>query len=358
MNKNEIDRILTNQVENNKTPSVQYVIFKTDSIIHQFQLGYADISNKLNVNQNTTYNAYSVTKTFTALSILQLNEQNKLDINQPIKNYLHEFPYSAEITIKQLLTHTSGIPNPIPVSWIHLTEEHDSFDRNRFFDQIFHKYNKTQSKPDEKFAYSNLGYVLLGQLIERVSGSRYEDYVRENIIKPLNIALDELNFHIPDLKNHAKPYQKKISFLNFILGFLLDKSKYVNKTEGKWLSFNNCYVNSASYGGLIGTSGAFVKYLQELLKPKTVLITDVSKELLFKENFINKNKATGMCLSWFSGQLNGNKYFTHAGGGGGYYCEIRIYPSKSIGSVIMFNRTGIADERYLDNLDKFILSDE
>jgi hypothetical protein len=174
----------------------------------------------------------------------------------------------------------------------------------------------------------------------------------------LNIALDELNFHIPDLKNHAKPYQKKISFLNFILGFLLDKSKYVNKTEGKWLSFNNCYVNSASYGGLIGTSGAFVKYLQELLKPKTVLITDVSKELLFKENFINKNKATGMCLSWFSGQLNGNKYFTHAGGGGGYYCEIRIYPSKSIGSVIMFNRTGIADERYLDNLDKFILSDE
>jgi hypothetical protein len=58
-----------------------------------------------------------------------------------------------------------------------------------------------------------------------------------------------------------------------------------------------------------------------------------------------------MCLSWFTGNLKGNTYFAHAGGGGGYYCEIRIYPGLRLGSVIVFNRTGMTDERFLDKID-------
>ena len=352
---NEIDNILIKQVEENKTPSVQYIIFNKDSVIHRFQFGFSDIKNKLKTGENTTYNAYSVTKTFTALSILQLAEQKKLDIEQPVKKYLPEFPYSSEITIRQLMTHSAGIPNPIPLSWIHLADEHKSFDRTIFFSKIFIKNNKTKSKPNEKYAYSNLGYVLLGQLIEKVSGISYENYVRENILQPLNIKPNELDFTITDTNLHAKGYHKKYSFSNIILGLLLNKSKYVDKTEGKWNSFKDNYVNGVSYGGLIGVPNAFVKYIQELLKPNCKLITDDYKKMLFTENYTSNNKATGMCLSWFSGQLNGNQYFAHAGGGGGYYCEIRIYPDLGIASVIMFNRTGMSDERYLDNLDKYII---
>lgn len=79
--------------------------------------------------------------------------------------------------------------------------------------------------------------------------------------------------------------------------------------------------------------------------------------MLFTENFTNDGKPTGMCLSWFSGQLDGNQYYAHAGGGGGYYCEIRVYPDNGIGSVIMFNRTGMRDERFLDKLDKYVLNE-
>lgn len=352
---NEVDNILIKQVEENKTPSVQYIIFNKDSIIHRFQFGFSDIKNKIETGENTTYNAYSVTKTFTALSILQLAEQKKLDIEQPVKKYLPEFPYSSEITIRQLMTHSAGIPNPIPLSWIHLADEHKSFDRTIFFSKIFIKNNKAKSKPNEKYAYSNLGYVLLGQLIEKVSGISYENYVRANILQPLNIKPNELDFTITDTNLHAKGYHKKYSFSNIILGLLLNKSKYVDETEGKWNSFKDNYVNGVSYGGLIGVPNAFVKYIQELLKPNCKLITDDYKKMLFTENYTSNNKATGMCLSWFSGQLNGNQYFAHAGGGGGYYCEIRIYPDLGIASVIMFNRTGMSDERYLDNLDKYII---
>jgi len=354
----EIDNILIKEVDENKTPSVQYIIFNKDSIIHKFHYGLLDIKNKIKTSENTTYNAYSVTKTFTALAIMQLASQKKLDIDQPAKNYLYEFPYSPKITIRQLLAHSSGIPNPIPLSWIHLANEHEPFDRNKFFAQIFLKNNKIKSKPNKKFAYSNLGYVLLGQIIEKVSGLSYENYIREKILHPLNIIPTKLDFIINDPNQHAKGYHKKFSFSYTILGFLIDKPKYMDKTEGKWKPFKSIYINGVSHGGLIGTANAFVKYLQELLKPNCIIIEDEYKKMLFNENYTSNNKATGMCLSWFSGQLDGIQYYTHPGGGGGYYCEIRIYPNLGIGSVIMFNRTGWSDERYLDKLDKYIINEK
>jgi hypothetical protein len=160
-----------------------------------------------------------------------------------------------------------------------------------------------------------------------------------------------LDFKIDEIGQHAKGYQKKYSISNLFLGLFLDRSKFVEITEGKWISFRENYVNGAAYGGLIGTSKAFASYLQELLKPNCSLISDEFKKMLFTENYTNSGKATGMCLSWFKGELNGTRYFTHAGGGGGYYCELRIYPDLGIGSVLMFNRTGIRNERFLDKTD-------
>ena len=353
----EIDTILSKYIKENKTPSVQYVFFNRNTITYSFQSGLADIKNRRKTTENTTYNAYSVTKTFTALAILQLAEQEKLDIEHPIKDYLPEFPYPPQITIKQLMSHAAGIPNPIPLSWIHLVEEHQSFNANAFFKKIFEKNKKIKSRPNEKFAYSNLGYVLLGQLIEKISGISYEEYIREHILRPLGIDKTNLDFTIANTDQHAKGYLKKFSLLNVVLGFMINKAKFLNNiSEGKWISFKDNYVNGASYGGLIGTSNSLVNYVQELLKPNCKLITDNYKKMLFTENYTTRKKATGMCLSWFKGQLNGHQYFTHAGGGGGYYCEIRIYPDMGKGSVLLFNRTGIRDERFLDKLDKYFIN--
>jgi len=345
---NAIENILLKQVETNKTPSVQYILCDKERIIEKYCIGFADIKEKKGVDNNTTYNVLSVTKTFTALAILQLAEQNKLDINHPVIKYLTDFQYSQEITIRQLLTHSAGIPNPVPLSWVHLATENKSFNRNKFFKSIFNKNFRLKSQPDEKFAYSNLGYILLGELIEKVSGVSYEAYIKENIIENLGIKPDHLGFEIGKTNKHARGYIKRFSFYNLILSLFIDKAKYMGKPEGGWKPFKNYYVNGAAYGGLIGTSDAFVKYIQELLKSDCRLITDGYKKLLFTENLTSERKPSGMCISWFSGQLNGRKYFTHAGGGGGYYVEIRIYPDSGIGSLVFFNRTGMSDERFLD----------
>jgi len=350
-----IDAILRKEVAEDLTPSLHYIHFNKDAIIHQFKEGLADIKNRVAVDNKTTYHAFSVTKTFTALAVLQLAEQNKIDINQPVVQYLPDFPYSKDITILQLLTHTAGIPNPIPLSWIHLASEHPSFNRNQFFEAIISKNNKIKSKPNVKYAYSNLGYVLLGWLIEQVSGISYEEYINVNIISKLGIGANELGFTIEDPAKHATGYHKRTSFSNFILGLFLDKRKYMDKSAGKWIPFKPFYVNGTSYGGLIGTPGAFMKYIQALLQQDSNLLSASYRKMLFTENHLQSNKRTGMCLSWFTGQINGKTYFTHAGGGGGYYCEIRIYSEQGLGSVIMFNRTGMRDERLLDRVDRYVI---
>jgi D-alanyl-D-alanine carboxypeptidase len=350
-----VDTVLIKQIEESKTPSVQYLFFDKDKIIHEFRHGFADIKGGIKASSETTYHGFSVTKTFTALAILQLAGQQKIDIGLPIINYLPEFPYPREITVEQVMSHSAGIPNPIPLRWIHLVEEHQSFDRDEYFTRILHKYNKVRSRPNEKFAYSNLGYVLLGQMIEGISGLSYENYILENVIKPLNIPKGELDFVIADCCQHAKGYHKNFSISNAVLGMLIDKSKFMDAAEGKWKPFRNNYVNGPSYGGLIGTANAFAKYVQELLKPRSKLISDEYKKVMFTENVTTGNIPTGMCLSWYTGKLNGRQYFTHAGGGGGFYCEMRIYPYPGVGSVVMFNRTGMRDERFLDKTDVHFL---
>ena len=355
---NEVDTILRKQIDGGLSPSVHYIIFNENKVIHKFLGGFAHLKNQKKTSENTAYHLFSITKTFTALAILQLAEQEKLHIDQFVKEHLPEFPYGSEITIRQLMSHSAGIPNPIPLSWIHLPEEHQSFDSTTFFNHIYAKNSKVKARPNEKFGYSNLGYVLLGQLIEKVSGLPYEEYINIHILKPSGIMETEMGFTIPHSEQCAKGYHKRFGFSNLILVFLMDKSKFMAKPEGKWVPFKENYVNGTAYGGLIGTPYSLVKYAQALLKPNSQLISDDYKQMLFTENFTNQNKATGMCLSWFTGELNGHRYVTHAGGGGGYYCEIRLYPEKGIGSVILFNRSGMRDERFLDKLDEHFLKNK
>jgi len=211
--------------------------------------------------------------------------------------------------------------------------------------------------PNTRFAYSNLGYLLLGQLIEQVTGMKYEDYIRDHILRPLEVDPSELDFEISDPNLHARGYHKNISLMNWIMGIFIDRKKFRDTPEGKWQAFKPYYLNGASYGGLIGRPLAFMSYIQELLKTDCRLLSNRYRQMLFTENMTADQKSTGMCLAWFTGSLNGRTYFTHAGGGGGYYCELRLYPDAGTGSVLMCNRSGMKDERFLDKLDIYYFTD-
>lgn len=342
---------LAREISTQQTPSVQYFIFDQHHIIDSYCAGLSNVERQVEVNADTTYHAFSLTKTFTALAVLQLAEQNKLDIDHPVVQYLPGFYFGSDITIRHLLSHTAGITNPIPISWIHLLEEHEDFDRDEYFEPIMAKNRRVKSKPNDRFMYTNLGYIALGQFIEKVSVQKYETYVAEQIIAKLGLTEEDLGFTIAAPKQHATGYHKKNSFFYLILGLFMDKAKFFNKTEGAWKSLKPFYLNGAPYGGLIGKPMAFVRYIQALMQEEGPLLSESFKNLLFQENHTNKQQKTGMCLSWFTSQLQGHRFFTHAGGGPGYYCEMRLYPDLKLGSVLFFNRTGMSDERFLSKLD-------
>lgn len=337
-------------INSSPSPSSQYFLFNANSTIIQAIGGYADIAKARETTTDTTYHAYSVTKTFTALAVMQLAEKGLLNIDTPVVTYLSWFPYGNAITIRHILNHTAGIPNPIPLQWIHPAtgpyNEHD------FIHAVISKYNKALFAPNQKFAYSNLGYIILGQVVETVSGLSYKEYIRQHILSPLGLSDNELGFEIITPEKQATGYIEKYSLLNLLIGFFIDRHTYLKPATGNWVPFNNFYVNGAAYGGLIGTPRAFVKYAQQLLNPDSKLLSARYKQLIFTENKTSNGKLTGMCMAWFKGSANGRTYYAHAGGGGGYYCELRLYPDNGIGSAVFFNRTGVKDERYLDKIDR------
>lgn len=342
--------LLRQQIENRTTPGLYYAFFDTEKVLFEYSGGKADLKTGAPVEPSTAFHAFSVTKTFTAIAVMQLAEQGKLRLDDPVKTYWPEFPYGSGISVRQLLAHSGGLSNPLPISWIHRAEDDPAFDEQSFFHDIFRRHPKTKSGPNEKFAYSNLDHIALGRVIQRVSGLPYRQYVEQHILKPLKLE-EDLGFVRNSRWNMATGYQKAFSFGNLLFGFFLDKKRFMGEKTDGWKSFLPFYVNGSAYGGLLGKPGAFITFIQDLLRPDSRLLSPESRREMFTENRLNDGRATGMSLSWYAGNLQGHPYYCHAGGGGGYYCEIRIYPASGLGSVLFTNRSGFTDERLLDKTD-------
>lgn len=349
-----LNDFLKEQVQRGQTPSIQYVFFDIDSAIHTFRYGVSDVAKALPTDSLSQYHLFSITKTFTALAVLQLAKEGKVELSKPAADYLPSFPYPKAITVEQLLRHTSGIPNPIPLKWIHAQEEHPNFDEQRRFDELFKEHKDLDFEPGTAFKYSNLGYVLLGRLIERVSGQPFDKYVAENIVRKCGVDDRQLGFSI-DTAHQATGYHSYWSFSQFLFGLLIDKKKYMGPREGAWKPFKTFYNDGKAYGGMFGTMDGLVAYAQALLKSDSPLLDDAFKSLLFAEGQAG-GKSTGMSMSWFTGKLKGNRYVAHAGGGGGYYVELRLYPDLGVGSAIMYNRSGMTDERMLSKTDSYFIT--
>jgi D-alanyl-D-alanine carboxypeptidase len=349
-------RVLRKEIESGRTPAVQYRHFTADSVLFSYGEGLADIARDEGVTDATLFRGFSVTKTVTAVAVLQLVDRGLVELDAPASTYLPHFPYRGGITVRHLLSHSAGIPNPLPLRWTHLPEEHPSFDSRSFFEPVFAAHSKTTAAPNRRMKYSNLGYVLLGQIIESVSGVSYEEYVTRNILEPIGLSPAELGFEM-GAAPHATGYHRRMSFSRQLLRFMIDDDRYMVPGSSPWHAFRPYHVNGVSYGGLVGTADGFMRYVQALLDPGGGLLSEASQSELFADHVLRDGKRAGMSLSWFTGHIDGQPYRAHAGGGGGYYAEIRIYPELGLGSVILMNRSGFSDARVLNRVDRHLLAD-
>ena len=341
--------VINEQVDKHlNSPAFYYAVVSPHSIEYTYSKGKLNLTAKREIDEEVQFPLFSITKTFTAVAILQLEEKGKLNLDDLAITYLPQYEFLGEISIRHLLSHQSGLNNPIPIRWIHLQEDDERFDYEKFSEETLFKKAKAIRKPRKKASYSNLNYLVLGEIVAKVSGQSYQEYITTNVLNNPSIGFKW------DNSNAVTGYHES-GLQSFILGFLLDKSKYMEPKQGRLLPFKKVYLNGAAHGGLFATPKGLNGFLQELLKSNSSILSDKNKELMFKQQTLSNGKPSGHTLGWFSGELDGHSYVHHAGGGGGFYLELRIYPELNMATYVLTNKSGFSDKRLLDKLDANIL---
>ena len=347
-------RLLGERIAAGRYPGIQYVMVSAKEKIFEYYGGLADVGNNVPMSRSTTMMAYSMTKTFTACAVLQLVEQGKLSLDESVLPHVPSFPYGPDVTIRHLLSQTSGLPNPIPLRWAHPAALDTSFDESAALQAVMSAHPGLAFAPGKKYAYSNLSYWLLGRIIEQASGETYRQYMERRVIAPLGLTPMDAGFTIADPSRHAKGYLSRRSVMNLMKGMLLDRD-LIGGNEGRWAHIRDHYLNGPAFGGLIGTARGISVFIQDQLGERSVLLNPDARAMFFSQQEGAGRKPVPMTLGWHIGDLEGTRFFYKEGGGGGYHCEMRIYPEHGLGSVIMVNETGSSCTRAQAAADRFFL---
>ena len=275
----------------------------------------------------TKFRLGSITKQFTAASILLLQERGKLNVQDPVKKYMADAPAAWDkVTIYHLLTHTSGIPSftsfPEYSKW-------EPFATTAKDEVGWFRDKPLEFEPGEKWNYSNSGYVLLGYLIEKITGGTYEKFVRENIFDPLGMKDSGYDSNSALIARRAAGYTRQ--------GDVLVNAGFVNMT----IPF--------SAGSLYSTTEDLLKWEQGLFGGK--LLSAASLETMttpFKNDY-----ACGL----FVQTKDGHKRIDHGGGIEGFNTELAYYPDDKVTVIVLANVNGVAPGEIAGKLGSLALGE-
>jgi CubicO group peptidase (beta-lactamase class C family) len=310
----ELDRILSEQFKPGD-PGCAALVAVKGQIIYKKAFGMANIELDVPMQPDMVFRIGSITKQFTAISILQLMEQGKLKLDDEITKFIPDYPTNGHIiTIEHLLTHTSGIK-----SYTNVKE--------------FGKLSRTDMKPEEvvdliksqpmefapgtKWNYNNSGYFLLGYIIEKITGKTYQEYLEENIFKPLGMNGSLYGNDITIVKRRAS-------------GYAPGKDGVVNS---EFLSMLLPY----AAGSIQSTVEDLFKWNQALHSYK--LVKKETLDRAFTEYKLLNGKGTSYAYGWFLSGLQGSPTIEHGGGINGFLTNAIYLPREDVFVALFTNST-------------------
>ncbi|USS40663.1 serine hydrolase [Thermococcus aggregans] len=258
----ELEKFIMEKMSENKMPGISIALVEDSEVVYSRGFGFRNLETGAPATPRTVYGIGSITKSFTALAIMQLVEKGLISLDDPVEKYIpiKLRPFGEPVRIHHLLTHSSGIPSlgyaeafidgilNIGHGWLPVATPEDVIT----FAQDAEKWAFT--KPGERFFYSNSGYVMLGKIISEVSGMPYEEYVKENILKPLEMNRsyffkeevdkdpDVATGYVIDPQKEAhipKSFPYGITADGGLLSNVLDLAKYLTM-----------YINRGEYNGV------------------------------------------------------------------------------------------------------------
>jgi len=337
-----MDQLLSGQFKQNE-PGVAILVAKSGNIVYEKAFGSANIELNVTMQPDMVFRIGSVTKQFTAVAILQLVEQGKISLHDSIQQYVRDFPPKGSIiTIENLLTHTSGIPDYANADTTNIYIEREDFTPQRLIN--YFRNLPLEFKPGTKYDYSNSNYVLLGYIIQMVTGKEYHSYMQENIIKPAGL----INTYYAS-ENTIVPKR--------VTGYTRNSGYY-----------ENCDYQTISLGYACGDLMSSVKDLykwnnvilfNKLIKKETV-------EKAFTPYKLNNGNSTSYGYGWFIDNQYGSKCIHHEGQVSGFIALEKYFPDEDIFIAILTNvksgedKTDFSDSRFrlFDKISSLALNAE
>jgi CubicO group peptidase (beta-lactamase class C family) len=295
-------------------------------VVYKKCIGYANYDTKQALNDSTLFLLASCSKQFTAIAIMQLQEQGKLNYKDNVKKYIPDFPYDS-ISIDNLLTHTSGLPD-----YFLLLQKH--WDKSKFATNndvlsllIKHK-PALLFKPNEHFSYSNTGYVILSILIEKISGLSYQNYLSKHIFLPIGLNQTTVynrrisGNHLP---NYALGYVYSQAQKRFVLPDSLANYKYVT------------YMDGITGDDGVSSNLNDLKIWNEALR-NNLLVNKASLDLAYTNHILNNGKAADYGYGVFLKQGTAVENLVyHTGGWPGYATMILRFKDRNINLILLSN---------------------
>jgi CubicO group peptidase (beta-lactamase class C family) len=329
-----LDALLNDWREKN-APGMAALLVRNGRVEYRKVFGFANLDARTPITADTQFLLASLTKQFTAMAIMILAERHKLQFDDTLAKFCPEFPdYARTITIRQLLNHTAGLTQ---YQELLVGKVDENYFRSSKSPPAAHEFTAAEAlqvlsrlrnlrfTPGEKFEYSDSAYVVLAQIVERLTGRRYAEFLKETIFDPLGmndtLVVDERKQKVPRL---ALAYAKR---------------------NGQWQDITYTPENSI-YGedGIYSTINDLYKWDQALYTER--LVSRSTLEMAFAPGRTNDGKEivtdvfthrSSYGFGWFISSLHGEKVVEHSGGWSGYATHILRVPGRRVTAIVLTN---------------------
>lgn len=295
-------------------PGASVLVLKNDSVVFQKAYGIADVESGSPVTTSTNFRLASVTKQFTAMSVLILFERGMLSLDDKISAFFPHFPsYGKEITVRNLLTHTSGLvdyESLMPDSQTVQVRDADCLKLMFTVDSLYFP-------PGTQYRYSNTGYALLALITEKVSGKRFADFLKENIFNKVGM-------------NSTIAFEEGVSTVP-------NRAYGHSFTDGTWIRTDQSSTSAVlGDGGIYSNVEELSRWISALWNYK--LLSETTQQLAWSDATLNDGTAIDYGMGWHKGTYREIRHPHHGGSTRGFRNHILLFPEKKLMVVVLTNR--------------------